>query len=357
VASFGRRVLFVTGRRSLERRGHREALSSALQTSGAEVLDAHIEGEPTPETIDRLAGQGRSFGVEVVLAVGGGSVLDAGKAIAAILPVEGSIVSYLEGVGDRAHPGVTLPMLAVPTTAGTGSEATQNAVITRVGVFKKSLRHPAFVPAYAVVDPELAVGVPRPITAACGMDALTQLLEGYLSTSATPFTDALALDGLRAGFEALPLLMAGADTVENRGKMAWAAFLSGITLAQAGLGLVHGLAGPLGAAVDIPHGVACGTLMAATNEATLSALVQQGQSLERMARVGQVLRPELDEEAACEHLVATLFAWTEAFDLPRLGPFGVDEALIERLSVQGANRNSPIALCDAHIAAVLRSRL
>ena len=212
----------------------------------------------------------RAAGVDVVLAVGGGSVLDAGKAIAAMLGpgAGGTVTDHLEGLpGFRPYEGVPLPFVAVPTTAGTGSEATRNAVISRRGPdgWKRSIRHERMVAVDAVVDPDLLAGAAPVQIAANGMDALTQLLEAYTSTKAGPLTDALALDGLAAARDSLLAWHGepdGPGAPAARSGMAYAALLSGICLAHAGLGGVHGLASPLGAQLPIPHGIACGATLA-----------------------------------------------------------------------------------------------
>ncbi len=202
----------------------------------------------------------------------------AGKAVSAMIPVEGSITDYLEGVGDREHPGTKIPFIAMPTTSGTGSEMTKNAVISEVGEhgFKKSLRHNNFIPEMAIIDPEMMLSCPAGLTAASGMDAFTQLLESYVSRQANPMTDALALQGLKQIKNyLLRAYLEGDNNLEARSGMALAAMFSGITLAHAGLGLVHGFASPLGAYFDIPHGVVCGTLMAPVFAYTIENLIDQ----------------------------------------------------------------------------------
>ena len=196
---YGTSALLVTGGSSLARTGNLEVIVSRLKDANITVSHTTVTGEPSPEGVDEVVSEYRGKGVDLVISIGGGSVIDFGKAVSAMMPAEGSVLDYLEGVGTKSPDGKKLPFLACPTTAGTGSEATKNAVLSRVGDagFKKSLRHDKYIPDAAIIDPELAVDCPHNITAACGMDAFTQLLEAYVSTKANPMTDALSENGLR----------------------------------------------------------------------------------------------------------------------------------------------------------------
>jgi alcohol dehydrogenase class IV len=253
-----------------------------------------------------------SIGSAAVVAVGGGSALDAGKAIAAMLgmaagsaetsaagasagsaagPAADSSVGmfarseagikalprveeYLEGVGSKAPDGRRIPFIACPTTAGTGSEATKNAVISRIGAggFKKSLRHEGYIPDTAIVDPELAIPCPPSVSAAGGLDALTQLVEAWTSPQANPFIDSLCASGVSSIARSFPRVLADGADLEARSGMAYAAYLSGIALANAGLGSVHALASAVGSRFPIPHGVVCGTLLAKAAELNIQRL-------------------------------------------------------------------------------------
>ncbi len=282
VAAHGRRALLVTGRRSFRESPRHAWLVSALAARDVELLgEVAIAGEPDPTTVDKAVARFRPASVDVVLGIGGGGALDAAKAIAGLLRTATSVRDHLEGVGNVPYAGPAVPLVAVPTTAGTGSEATRNAVLTERGDagFKRSFRDERLVAAEAVVDPDLLEGAPRPLIAADGMDALTQLLEAYLSPRASPITDALALVGLAAVSDGLLAWYRdpeGGAAPAARSQMAFAALLSGICLANAGLGAVHGLASPLGAYFPIPHGAACGAVLSATVALNIRALEEAG---------------------------------------------------------------------------------
>jgi alcohol dehydrogenase len=373
VATHGRRTLLVTGSRALRASGVLARLEDGFRRHGIETVGrVSISGEPTPDDVDGAVAAHREAQVQVVVACGGGSVLDAGKAIAGLLRTGTSVLDHLEVVGrGLPYPGPAVPLVAVPTTAGTGSEATRNAVISRRGPggFKRSIRDERLVPADAVVDPDLLAGAPRSLIAANGMDALTQLLEALLATGASPVTNALALDGLAAVRDGLLPWHAdpeGPASPAARSRMAYAALLSGICLANAGLGAVHGLASPLGAVSPVPHGVACGALLPATLWANLRALRERAPGspvLARAAQAGRVLAA-LDEDATDEEalawLEATIETWSMRLDLPGLATFGVTESDIPELIREGragSMRTNPIDLTDEELTDVLRASL
>ena len=270
-------VLLVIGGKSLKDSGEYSKFCESLEAVSISYNVAQISSEPSPKMIDKIAEQARKSGAELVIAIGGGSVLDAGKAIAAMIPLDDGIQNYLEGVGTKSHPGKTLPFVAAPTTAGTGSEATKNAVISSIGDsgFKKSLRHNNFIPDIAVIDPKLMVSCPEKLTAACGLDAITQLLESYVSTKANPITDSLALHALSRTIPAFPKVMRNGGDIQARADMAYGALISGITLANAGLGVVHGYASTIGGYFDIPHGVVCGSLLPTATEVNIRELLKE----------------------------------------------------------------------------------
>ncbi len=365
--AFGTQALLVTGTASLRVSPHWQPLCRSLNEHGVAFDTLSVGGEPSPDLVDGAVAEYRGRGVEVVLGIGGGSVLDAAKAVAGLLVTGNSVMDHLEGVG-RGIPygGPAIPFIAVPTTAGTGSEATKNAVLSRRGPegFKKSFRDEALIARVAVVDPELLVTCPPALMAADGMDAFTQLLESYMSTRSGPFTDALALSGLEAFAHGFFDAWEHKDA-DGLACTAYASLVSGITLAQTGLGSVHGLASPLGALFPIPHGVVCGTLVAEATEVNIRALeahLPDGPALDKYARVGALLagRPDAPRHAALAALVDTLREWVERLALPRLGTFGMTDADIGTIvaaSGGGGMKTNPVVLDDGEVAEVLRRRV
>lgn len=368
LSRFGRHILIVTGG-SFRSTPHWRWLDDALREGGFSWETFVVSGEPSPQVVDEAVRAFRTAGIEAVLGIGGGSAVDAAKAIAGLLRPGNSVMDHLEGVGpELPYAGPATPFVAVPTTAGTGSEATKNAVLSMRGEggFKKSFRDEDLVPQYAVVDPDLLASCPPELIAPNGMDAFTQLLESYVSTKANPVTDALALSGLEGVRDGLLAWYEGrADAKEGREKMAYAALLSGITLAQTGLGSVHGLAAPLGAFSPIPHGIACGTLVAAATRVNIAAMMQRDPAhpaLAKYAQVGRLLVPsaQMDDEQARSALVREISGWTERMKLPGLGAYGVSEADFPAIvaNCRGSSmKTNPIRLSDEEVAAILHQRL
>jgi alcohol dehydrogenase class IV len=369
-ATYGHTALLVTGKSSFCSTPRWQSFTQLLETKGMNWLHLTVSGEPSPMLVDQAVSQFRDESVDVVIAIGGGSVLDAAKAIAGLLPHGNSVMDYLEGVGKNVpYHGPSTPFIAVPTTAGTGSEATKNSVLSVHGRdgFKKSFRDECLIPEYAVIDPDLLASCPRELVAADGMDAFTQLLESYASLKANPFTDALALSGITAVKEGFFAAWEGnePDASHGRGAMAYAALLSGITLAQVGLGSVHGLASPLGAYFPIPHGVVCGTLVSAATEINIKAMQERepdNPALAKYAQVGRLLagQPEIDDATARSSLTTLLAEWSERLQLPRLNGYGITAAdfpLIVANSRGSSMQTNPIVLTDAEINAILMQRL
>ena len=366
VAARGKNVLLITGSASFKRSRQYELLMQNLRQAGIQAYQASVPGEPSPEFVDATVEHFRGAAIDCVVGIGGGSPLDAGKAISAMLPQEGSVVPFLECVDAQKHDGRKIPYIAVPTSSGTGAEATKNAVLSSIGPdgYKSSLRHDNFVPDIAVVDPELALTCPADVTAACGLDALTQLLEAYVSNKSSPITDALALSGLEhiaAGF--VPAFENGQQDLAARGHMAYAALLSGIVLANAGLGVVHGFAGPIGGFFPMPHGVVCGTLIGAATQANIEAMRLEPEKhripLEKYARAGALLagKPAASIETGCTQLAETLEDWIEMTRIARLSAYGVTRTDFPRILDKSNNKNSPVTLDRNRMHAILEARL
>lgn len=361
VESFGHRVLLVTGKNSFSESKMANDLFAGFRSKQIEFHRVSIEGEPSPNDVDGAVEKYRKWNPEVVLAVGGGSAIDAGKAISAMLCEIGPIIELLEGVGTQKPTGTKIPFIALPTTSGTGSEATYNAVITRQGPngFKKSLRHPNFVPNIAIVDPALTMGCPPAITAASGLDAITQLLEAYLSTNSNPLTDALALDGLKQALANIEKAVDDGSDSEARSAMSYAALLSGIALANAGLGVVHGFAQPLGSFFPIPHGVVCGNLIGAVNRLTVEKLhaANEVKILQKYANVASILFHYPDPMENIDRLINHFDQMIDRFGLPRFSAFGLSAADFPRILDDTGNKNHPLMLTRDELAGILKQRL
>ncbi|MBI4998816.1 MAG: iron-containing alcohol dehydrogenase [Rhodocyclales bacterium] len=354
-AGYGKHLLLVTGQRSFVESAAGEWLLGELNTRGFSWQHLKVDGEPTPQLVDAAVASLRRKTVDAVVGIGGGSALDAAKAIAGLLKPGNSVIDHLEGVGpELPYCGPATPFIAVPTTAGTGSEATRNAVLSLPGQYKKSFRDDALVAQWAIVDPDLLATCPPELIAADGMDAFTQLLESFVSTRANPLTDALARSGLAAASEAL-LPLYGNPTPAARAGMAYASLVSGICLAQTGLGAVHGLAAPLGAFFPIPHGVACGTLLAAATQVNIAALRERDPQSIALAKYEEVRRL-----LAADDLAAMLAGWIDHLRLPRLSHWRVATTDFPRIvaNARGSSmKTNPIELTDAEIRRILEERL
>ncbi|MDQ6952712.1 MAG: iron-containing alcohol dehydrogenase [Mariprofundaceae bacterium] len=336
--SLGSRVLLVTGGASFDD----SLLCQDMQEKLAALFTLYREslsGEPSPAWVDDVVARYHGKAVDVVLAIGGGSAVDAGKAVAGLLPTGDSVMAYLEGVGEgKIFAGITTPLIAMPTTAGTGGETSKNAVLSVVGEhgFKKSFRDVSLVPQHIILDPELVLTCPAHVTAACGMDAFTQLLESYVSQTSSPMTDALAWSGLQRIRDGLLLAVTDGQNIEARSAMLYASSLSGLTLANAGLGSVHGLASPLGAFFPIPHGVACGALLYEAVRLNIEVMRERDNdnvALKKYADVGRLFSRNmgLNDVTAQDALLVILKSYACQLKMPKLSDWGVKGADIERL--------------------------
>ena len=362
--SFGNRILLVTGKNSFLESGKAEKLFSDFNKEGINYKIINIPGEPSPEIIDEAVICLNNEDVNLVVGIGGGSVLDAGKAISAMMHKPESIVEFLEGVGTKEHPGTKIPFIAIPTTSGTGSEATKNAVISRTGEngFKRSLRHDNLVPDIAIVDPQLTLKCPKEITAASGMDCFTQLTEAYLSNKSNEYTDALAFEGLKEIKNTLFRSYSEGEDIEARTGMSFAALTSGICLANAGLGAVHGFASSVGGMYNIPHGLICGTLMAISNEVNVRELRKSqtvSPALKKYVLLGKLFLGQegKSDDYYIDGFIQYLHKLTIELQLPGLKQFGLEEKKIELICSKTDIKNNPVKLSMEDLVEILKRRL
>jgi alcohol dehydrogenase class IV len=348
-AAFGKRALLVTG--GLADRA--ESLRHALEAAGVACVPVRVAGEPSIDTI-----RNAPHDADLVIAIGGGSVLDAGKAIAAMLANPGDPLDYLEVIG-RGQPlaNPAAPCIAIPTTAGTGSEVTRNAVLAspehRV---KASLRSAGMLPRLAVVDPELTLGLPRAITASTGLDALTQLIEPYVSVKANPMTDALGVEGMRCAARALPRVWADGGDRPARAEMSWASLLGGMALANAGLGAVHGFAAPVGGMWPAPHGAICAAVLPHAMAVNLRAV--RSRAPEKRSRFEEVARLLTGRSGAtAEDGVAWIAELVRRLEIPPLRVYGVTPGdlggLVEKASRASSMKGNAVELTREELREII----
>jgi alcohol dehydrogenase class IV len=352
----GRRALVVTGDS-----GDRAApLIASLLEAGLSSVPVAVKGEPTVDLVRDMAARAREERCDVVIAIGGGSSIDAAKAAASMLTNFGDPLDYLEVVG-RGRPieNASAPFIAVPTTAGTGSEVTRNAVLasTENGV-KASLRSPYMLPRLAVIDPELTLSLPRAITASTGLDALTQLIEPYVSVRANAMTDLYCVEGIRKIAAALPRVWENPSDRDARREMSWGSLLGGLCLANAGLGAVHGFAAPVGGMFPAPHGATCAALLPHATEVNLQALrarAPASRALQRYEDIARLLtgRPHATPEDGVEWLRQLV----HKLEIPPLKTYGITAVHVSELAAKAANASSmkanPIVLTGAEREAII----
>jgi alcohol dehydrogenase class IV len=353
------RVMVITGRTTSRADGIRAALNAADMSS----MVFGVATEPSIERVRAGVDLALETGCDAVLGFGGGSALDVAKAVAVLARSGTDPMDHLEVIGAGRpikRPG--LPCVAVPTTAGTGSEVTRNSVLSGGGV-KASLRSPLMLPKLAVVDPDLLVGVPKPTIAASGMDALSQLIEPLLSQRAHPFTDALAREGIRRSARSLRrAYQEGMEDPGVREDLAIASLFSGMCLANSGLGAVHGLAAAAGARLSAPHGAVCAAVLTAATDVNLRALRERAPNhfaLQRIAEVASLLtgRPEASPEDA----IAWLAELTAGMSIPGLASYGLNQDAIATVvtTAQRASsmRGNPIELSDQEVTEIVTRSL
>jgi alcohol dehydrogenase class IV len=358
-SGFGKHALLVTGADA--RRA--EPVLALLQAAGLSVSTYAAPGEPTIAMATDAITTARAHAADLVIGFGGGSAIDLGKAVAALTTNPGQPLDYLEVIGrGQALRMPPLPFIAIPTTAGSGAEATRNAVLASPEAqVKVSLRSPLMLPRVAIVDPQLTHGLPRAVSAATGMDALTQLIEPFVSARATPMTDALCRDGIARAARALPRVCADGADAEARESMALASLFGGIALANAGLGAVHGFAAPIGGQFQAPHGAVCAQLLPHVWRANVAALRAQSTDHPALTRYAEAARllagPHADIDAAADWLMQL----RDQLGIPSLSAYGIDAAHVELLAERAAKASSmqanPIALPHSVLREILDAAL
>jgi alcohol dehydrogenase class IV len=357
---FGRCV-FLAGGTSMERM--RPALE-LLTARGLQAVVFQVPGEPSLDLVRAGVDQARSHACDVVVAIGGGSAIDAGKAIAALAANPGDVLDYLEVIGrGRALEHTGLPFIAIPTTAGTGSEVTRNAVIgsPQHGV-KASLRSLAMLPRVALVDPELTYALPPAETAASGMDALTQLIEPFTCNAPNPIVDTLCVDGIRLAANNLPTACREARNVEAREAMSLAGLYGGMAIANARLGAVHGFAAPIGGVRPAPHGAVCARLLPVVMDFNIKALRRDdpgSRYLERYRQVARICAGDMHAEP--EAGVSWAFNLRDQLGIPPLGRYGFTAAdipeLVEKASRASSMKGNAVQLSTQEMSAILEQSL
>jgi alcohol dehydrogenase class IV len=353
------------------RSGPVDRVAASLSAASVRCTFHRQRGEPTVTDVDTGVSTARANGCDLIIAVGGGSAIDAAKAVAGLLTNGGSALDYMEVIGrGQKITKPAAPWIAIPTTAGTGAEATRNAVIGAPDKkYKASLRSELLLAWIALIDPELGLAVPPSVTAASGMDALCQLIESFTSTGANPMTDALAAEGIRLATRSLRTAVQQGSDLAAREDMALAALFSGITLSNAGLGAVHGFAAPLGANFPVPHGVVCARLLApviAANARALRAQSSDHPALLRYETIGYELESlEFRHTHAVQDPFSLLTSWTAGlvteFGIPPLSRYGLTDSHIPEIVTlakkSSSMRYNPVPLADDVLANILRSAL
>jgi alcohol dehydrogenase class IV len=356
VSEMGKRA-FLVGGASVERMAPAQEL---IEARDLPVILYQVPGEPTLEIVRRGVELARQNGCDIVVAIGGGSAIDAGKAIAAIANNPGDILDYLEVIGrGRALEQAGLPFIAIPTTAGTGSEVTRNAVVASHdhGV-KASLRSMWMYPKVALVDPELTYALPPSHTAACGMDALTQLIEPFTCNHTTPIVDALCEAGIRLAARYLRTAYGDGKNPEGRESMSLASLYGGIALANARVGAVHGFAAPIGGTRSAAHGAVCARLLPVVVECNLKALRERApasQSIDRYRQIARICTGK--EQAHAEELVSWLYVLREDLAIPTIASYGFGRddipALVDKASQASSMKGNPLQLTNGEMEWIL----
>ena len=342
-------VVIITGNNTIERSQKLYNVLKQIRTNLKSVQHFKIAGEPSPSNINHIVQQ--TIGKNItVISLGGGSPIDAGKAVSAMIPLQEDVTDYLEVVGNKSHPGIKMPFIAVPTTSGTGSEVTANAVISKIGThgFKRSLRHVNFVPDQVILDPELTIDCPSEVTAFSGMDAITQLIEAYVSFKANRFTDSLIEDAMKNIFNSLINAFHNGNNIQARSDMMYAAYISGIALANAGLGMVHGFASELGGRYSIPHGLVCARLAYPCHRLNIEKAIKENhtRSIQKYARLYHLVTGNQSEDMKDSALrFIKLFKETSNdLHLPGFGSYGISTSHLSEIAKKSGSKNNPVEI-------------
>lgn len=323
-----------------------------------------VPDEPTTDLIDEALAKAREAEIDIVIGFGGGSVIDAGKAISALMTNPGEVMRYLEVIGE-GQPLIEapLPYIAIPTTAGTGTEVTKNAVLlSKEHRVKVSLRHNLMIPDVAVIDPELTYSMPPEVTASTGLDALTQLIEPYVSNQANPLTDALCREGIQRAARSLTAAYNDGNNAAAREDICIASLFGGLALANAKLGAVHGFAGPLGGLFDAPHGAICARLLPFVMETNIQALKQRDPGSMILDRYFEVARLVMGNPAASMQDGAT---WAheliQTLNISPLSQYGMTQSdipvMVEKAKHASSMKGNPLPLMDEECTAILTQAL
>jgi alcohol dehydrogenase class IV len=352
----GQRALVTTGLDP----AHSERILVALSAAGVDYVTLPVSGEPTTDLARQGARLAHELDCDLLIGLGGGSAIDAAKAVAALAANGGDPLDYLEVVGrgqSLAQP--SLPCIAIPTTAGTGAEVTRNAVLASPehGI-KASLRSPTMLPRLALVDPELTYSLPPAVTASTGLDALTQLIEPFTSSRANPLTDALCRAGMMRAASSLRKAYEDGRDAAAREDMALASLFGGLALANAGLGAVHGFAGPVGGTYHAPHGAVCAAFLPhvmAVNARALRARQPGSAALVRYDEIARILTGQ--EAALAEDGVAWVTSLAVALNVPSLAAYGVTTAdfpaLVEKTAIASSTKANPVVLTSEELHEIL----
>lgn len=359
-AEFGRKAMVVTGQNV----SRAERLLGLLNEAGLSASTFCIPSEPTLELVETGTKAARSFGADLVIGFGGGSAIDAAKAIAAMITNPGDLLDYVEIIGKaQPLPNAPAPFIAVPTTAGTGAEVARNSVITsHKDQVKVSLRSPLMLAKIALVDPALTVGLPPEITASTGLDALTQVIEPFVSVRANPMMSALCAQGIRLAARSLPAAFADGSNRVAREEMALASLYGGLALANAGLGAVHGFAAPIGGMFPAPHGVVCAALLPHVMQVNITALRTRkpgSHALSNYAEIAKILTG--NPSASVEEGAEWISDLVKKLAIPGLHNFGLTQEaiapLVEKAMRASSMKGNPIVLTREELAEILQRAL